>query len=291
MGRSRVPWHELIQDIFDEFLPVMSGRGIEIGDREFNKTFRVDYYCRAGAPLAGAQDPSVIRPFDHFREHNIIEYKSIHQTLTEAQFRNYVGRALVLENSGDGPSLQGRLTLTILTTRTPRKLLAVAAYGFERLADWKYRANWVPELDIIVIIQKETRGIVGGDPLGFIQVLEGNARLQASTWETLLDQDLLAQDVFKRIMETINREAYVSVLEQVRTEGKAEGLTEGLTKGLTKGVQSQIATLRKIAGSEAALPFERRLETADSVEELKELLLDVALAVDRYIDSQPEEPK
>ena len=71
----------------------------------------------------------------------------------------------------------------------------------------------------------------------------------------------------------------MSVLEQVRTEGFAEGFIEGFSKC----VKSQIATLRKIAGSEAVLPFERRFETANSVDEFKRLSEDIVNAVDQYL--------
>ncbi len=111
---------------------MMSGKRVRKLERERRSYFRLDYLCVAregegGAPGGGGED----LPFGHFKELNLIEYKSAFESLSEQTFRNYVGRALLVETEERGKSYQGRLTLTIVTSRRPRALLKCEEYGFE----------------------------------------------------------------------------------------------------------------------------------------------------------------
>jgi hypothetical protein len=73
--------------VLDEHLPLMSGKEVEDLGRERPHYFRVDYYCAVKGKLKRVEEYKKIRPFEHLKGRNIIEYKSIH----EVSMKEYLG--------------------------------------------------------------------------------------------------------------------------------------------------------------------------------------------------------
>ncbi len=271
-ARKRIDWHKLLQDILDNHLEMMSGKQVLEADREMSAHFRIDYFCRCGSgpPAGRAATIGGIRPFDHLKTCNVIEYKSIHQTLNERTFRAYVAKTLLMETRIGS---QDETTLTILLTRLPRALLK-SRYGFEQLTPWKYRSRFLPSLDIYLLIQRETRGIKGGEPLAFLQVLEGDSRYQGMVWQAVMAQDIEDDHDLKKVIMTIDREGYMTMLEKITKEA-VETAVEAAVEAAVK--EGEIKTLRRILSSilEARPKFQARygsaLAAATTVEEIRKL--------------------
>ena len=225
-----IKWHDIIQEILKEYLGLMSGKEVQEAGKERATYFQADYYCLVTGNLDLPDKPKVM-PFDHLKERNIIEYKSIHQTLNEARFRHYIGRALLLENPEGEASFQGKMTLTILTTRKPEKLFAVKQYKIKAVNRWKYVSSFLKDLDIYILVQKEMRGEKAGEALALLQVLEGERERQVEFWNELLNQNLANVDVIKKIIQEISQEAYMNLVTFLKNQGRAEGIAEGEMKG------------------------------------------------------------
>lgn len=214
---NEIEWHDLIQDIFREYLSMMSGKIIQEASKEYPSYFQADYYCLVKGELSDKDKKNIVRPFDHLKERNIIEYKSGYESLNEATFRQYVGRALLLENPDRGLSYQGKMTLTILTTMKP-EMFTKTAYRIEPINKWKYISRWIENLDIYILVQKEMRGEKAGEALALLQVLESKKEKQAQHWTNLLNQNLENAEVIKKIMQKISKEAYMNFVAQAKTE-------------------------------------------------------------------------
>ena len=265
---QRTDWHKLLQDILDDHLEVMSGKKVLEADREVSAHFRVDYFCRCGdeSPAGYAATVAGIRPFSHLRGCNVIEYKSIHQTLSEQTFRSYLAKTLLLESRLES---QGDTTLTIVLTRLPQKLLVQNRYGFHQITPWKYQCTCIADLDVTLLIQRKTRGINGGEPLAWLQTLEGDPRYQKLTWKGILDQDMKRTDLLKNVIMKISREDFMSYNDEIRRQAIEEAKPllqrEELTRVLTSILDIK-PRLRKRYGAALAgatdLEELRRLETA-----------------------------
>jgi hypothetical protein len=213
----------------------MSGKIIEEAQREEMRSFQVDYFCRATGKPGPKPKQEGIKPFDHLKRYNIIEYKSIHEVLNEQTFRHYVGRALAIEGAPKQKGWQGQTTLTILTTRLPSRLLSRKAYGFEEIHPWKFRSTWIDDMDIVILVQRRMRGFAGGDGLALLQVLEGDPRYQQECWREVLSQDLITKNVLKKVIMDIDEEVYMSLVEELKEEGRVEGRQEGRVEGRQEG--------------------------------------------------------
>jgi len=232
--RKRTDWHKLIQDILDEHLEVMSGKTVVERDRESSTHFRVDYFCRCSdePPAGRAATVAGIRPFDHLRGTNVIEYKSIHETLTDRAYRGYLGETLLLESRLEA---RGDMTLTIVLTRVPRGILSQEIYGFREITPWKYQTTVLGDLEVTILIQRMTRGIAGGEPFAYLQALEGDPQYRKETWRGILAQDLERPDPLKDVIMKLSREDFMSIADEFRREGERRGLRRGEQKGLIKG--------------------------------------------------------
>lgn len=229
-AQDSVNWHEIIQEILENYLPLMSGKVIKDASREYPKYLHVDYYCLTEGVLSEAQiDKTMIRPFDHLKNRNLIEYKSIHEVLNEGMFRQYVARALFLENPDQNTSYRGEMTLTILTTRKPESLISVKEYAITQLNAWKYKSEWIKDLDIYILVQKGMRGQKAGEALALLQVLEGERERQVEYWNNLFDQNLSNVEVLKKIIHQINKELYMNLVQELKKEGKIEGVLKILS--------------------------------------------------------------
>ncbi len=234
-----IPWHPIIQDILDEKLGLMSGKAILEGVREWQSYFRVDYFCRAdpdrpyhGKPAAG------VLPFEHLGEANLIEFKSIWERLDELTFRYYAARAMMVEYLERQAGRTGRVTLTILTTRRPVKILNDSRYLFERIYRWKYRSDWILPVEIHILIQSGTRKERRGEALSYIQVLEGDPKHQKECWRTALDQDLANVEDLKRIIMRISKERHMK-LRAGDQKGRPSGRPDRGTSGRPEGGPSE----------------------------------------------------
>ena len=186
------------------------------------------------------------------------KYKSIHQILDDATFRGYVAKALLLESR---LGTRGETTLSILTTRLPRKLLR-NDYGFEEITPWKLRSRFFPDLDIYLLIQRKMRGIEGGEPFAYLQILEGNRRYQRNTWQAIMDQDIENTEDLKKVIMEIAREGFMSIIEEAIEEAKPQMIAEGMVRVLT-------ALL--IAKPRLAARYGQALEAATTIEEIRRL--------------------
>ena len=260
MADEPIKWHDILQDILDHYLPLMSGKKIKEGERELARYFQVDYFCEIEGDLPAEQLPkNIVRPFDHLKARNVIEYKSIHEVVNESLFRHYVSRALYTESPEPGVTHQGNVTLTIMTTRTPETLFSMKEYAIERIDDWKYRSRWIKDLDIYFLVQKQMRGQKAGEALALLQILEGEKERQKQCWQEILSQDLQNVEVLKKIIAKINEEAYMNLVEALKNEGKIEGKIEGVLEALSW------------TAPELAEKYENRIKFAQTEEELREI--------------------
>ncbi|MDJ0838260.1 MAG: hypothetical protein QNK37_17215 [Acidobacteriota bacterium] len=270
MNPKPIPWHPIVQEIFDDHMELMSGKRILERDREVYTHFQIDYFCRTGrGKLRGkAAQIKGIRPFDHLLEYNVFEYKSINQTLNDKTFREYVARALMFESRHTKRSLRGKLTLNILLTRIPTALLKDPTYGFKPLTPWKFYCNCMG-LPVYILIQRKMRGIDGGDPLAFLQVLEGDPTYQKKVWGDLIGQDLTGVEALKDIMMKIGREAYMTIADLIIEEARPKIIDEARPSIVAEAKVKSLTKLLKKSGLWSE--FHPALQAAQTLDELEQL--------------------
>ena len=253
--------HDVIETILDEHLGFMSGKTIKRGEREQRRYFRVDYQCSTvgDIPESPGSKPQVL-PFEHLKDENIIEFKSCHQVLNEKIFRNYVARALVVETESPVDH-QGKVSLTIITTRKPISLIACGKYAIEQINDWKYKSRCFMDLEVFIIVIKGMRDKKAGEALAYLQVLEEGC------WNDVLGQKLENSEELKKFMGQINREEFMILADQFRQEGKIEGKIEGKMEGRKEEL------LRVLSWTSPKLceKYEAELRSAKTEEELEKL--------------------
>ena len=264
--KELIKWHDIIQEILKQHLGLMSGKILQEAGKERSTYFQADYYCLVTGNLSEPDQPKIL-PFDHLKERNIIEYKSIHEVLNEEMFRHYVGRALLLETPEKEISYRGRMTLTILTTRKPKQLFGIAEYKVKSINKWKYVSSWVKDLEIYILVQKEMRGEKAGEALALLQVLEGEKAKQLKFWNDLLNQDLSNADTIKKIMEEISMEGYMNLSKFLQDQGEMKGRVTELVKILKR------TSPKLVQKYETDLGSVKTLEEFEVIEEkiLKEL--------------------
>ena len=266
-----INWHSIIQDILDEHLPLLSGKKIKEGAREFSRYIKIDYYCEVEGDLPLEDEGrDIIRPLNHLKEKNVIEFKSYHETLNESTFRHYVMRALAVEMPKLGVSYQGKVTLTILSSRVPETLLKIPEYHFKPITKWKYHSSFIKDLDIYILIQREMRGIRGGEGLALFQVLEKDPDKQHAAWHDLFSQNLRNADVLRKIAEQISKEEVMSLVEEMKLVGKEEGRMEEAREGIIKVLEARV--------KDAPAEIKDTLSAITSLENLRALLKQAALA-------------
>ncbi len=271
MAHKLIIWHPILQMILDDQLELMSGKRILEKGREVFKFYQIDYFCRTGRgkPRGRAARVTGTLPFDHLLEYNVFEYKSINETLNDRTFRNYVARALMFESCHlKTKSLRGRLTLTIVLTRLPSAVLKDKTYEFTKLTPWKYYCNF-KGLPVYILIQREMRGVDGGEPLAYLQVLEGDPGYQRKTWRHLIGQNLGGENYLKDIMIKISEEAYMTIQEQIIEEVRPGIFEEGKEEGRAE-------LLLKLASINEFLPkYEQALASVKTPAELALLVAEI----------------
>ena len=202
-----IPWHPIVQDLLDENLAEMCGKCILQGEREMSGFFRLDYFFETQRKRPANQPPGE-KPFGHAKRYNIVEYKSIHETLNVGMLQKYAGRAYLVGQRKPSLRMQGRLTTTILTTRLPTRLLKNRLYQPRQIEPWKYKFEGFPGLDMYLLVQRQMRGLKLGEPMAYLQALEGDAKYREQCWGAIISQELPKHEILKRVMIKINREAY-----------------------------------------------------------------------------------
>ena len=219
--------HQTFQDIMREKADVMSGYQIKMGEPERRTHIQVDYFCIADLDKPYQGPERGIRPLANFQHYNIIELEGLGKTLNEGRFRYHVGRALVMENPSGKRSRNGQTGLTIITVHKPVKLLGIDEYGFQEQTAWQFHTTFIRNLPVTVVILRELQDIKGGEALAWLQLLEPDPTRRPATWAAILDQDLTSRDGLKRIMMDMDKEAFVTIAEEFRIEGRQEGRQEG----------------------------------------------------------------
>ncbi len=227
--------HQLFQDLMREKADVMSGYQIHEGERESRTHIQVDYFCIADLDKPYMGPEQGIRPLSDIRKYNVFELEGLGRTLNESRFRYHVGRTLVMENPGGKRSRLGEMGLTIITIHKPVKLLGLSHYAFKEEEPWKFKTMILNNLPVTIIILRELEGIKGGEALAWLQLMEPEPQRRTEVWTTILDQDLTSRDRLKSIMIKIDEEAFMTVAEEFRIEGRQEGRVEGREEGRVEG--------------------------------------------------------
>lgn len=265
-GQRKADRHEILGSILDEYLELMSGKQIRKGDSEQRRYFRVDYLCSAlSAPAITTSDPAVLRPFEHLMKKNVIEYKSCYEALNEKTFRNYVGRALLVETEEAGPGHQGQVTLTILTSRKPQGLLGSGRYRLEPVERWKYVSHWIEDLRIVILVLREMKGEKRGEALALLQLLEEGC------WDDVMSQQLDNAQQIERIMKEMNQEAVMILAEKYKKEGRKEGRLEGRLEGKLEGEKAALLEMLGWTAPELLPRYEQAISSAKTAPELEQV--------------------
>lgn len=254
---ERIDWHNILQEILENIsnLQLLSGKIIAGKAREYHQMIRADFICHTQGDLSNDKLKPIIRPFSHFKKRNIVEYKSSWEVVNEKTFRRYIARTLDAETCDD-VDYQGETTLTIFTTRKPESLIANKRYKIERISEWKYRSYWIDDLDVFILVHREMKGIQGGEALALLQALEDDKTKQKACWHSLLEQDLDNKDVIRKIIEKINKEAFMSLVEELKIERSQEIAIEMLKDGMEI---SQIMRFTKLPREEV-LKLKKKFE-------------------------------
>jgi len=245
--------HRFFQELMTVKADVMCGYQITAGERESRTHIQVDYFCIADRERPHRGPERGIRPFADFARYNVIELEGMGRTLSESRFRYHLGRALVMENPAGQSSRQGEIGLTILAVHKPVKLLKEGRYGFERVTPWKYRARILFDLPVTIIILRELQQVDGGEPLAWLQILEPDPNRRAAVWSHILAQKMTGQDQLKSLMMEMDKEAFMTIAEELRAEGRQVGLQEGRQVGLQEGRQVGLQEGRQMGMEEGQI--------------------------------------
>ncbi len=259
-----INWHKIVQNILEQHLSLLSGKVVAAGSREHHNMIRVDFFCHVKGDIPKEKLKPIMRPFNHLKERNLIEYKSMHDVVNEKMFRHYVSRALYMETCEKLP-YQGKTTLTIFTTRRPTALINKKRYSITPVNEWKYQSRWIKDLDVFIIVQKDMRGVKGGEALALLQILEGEKGKQIACWEKLFAQDLNNIDVLQNIAKQINKEKIMNLVEEL----KKEGIKIGEKKGEKKGEIKTFLRILSRKSPELAKKYERKIKSSIKKGELE----------------------
>ena len=112
---------------------------------------------------------------------------------------------------------------------------------------WKYRSNYIDALDIYILVQREMRDIKGGEAMALLQIIESDIDKQPATWKSIFTQELRNKDILKKIAEHINKEIFMSLVEEIKIEGKIERSREIALEMIKDGMEiDQIVKFTKL---------------------------------------------
>lgn len=195
----------------------------------------------------------------------------MHEVLNEGMFRQYLARVLFAENPNREETYQGEMTLTILTTHTPKTVLACKEYGFKKIHRWKYESRFFKDLEIYLLIQREMKDIQGGEGLALLQVLEGEEERQKILWDALYQQENLNIKLMEEIMHKINKETAMNLAEHYKIEGEKIGIEKGIEKGKIEGKIEELLEVLSWTAPELAKKYEKAIKEAKTEVALKKL--------------------
>ena len=160
------------------------------------------YYCELD--LSRAYDGPVkggVRPLKHLKRFNYFEVKAPGGTLSEALFTYYSARSLMCAcMPKKGRSRRKQSCLTIVTAHKPVSILNLDEYNFLEIEPWKYVSRWIAGFDIYILILPELRKVDGGEPMAYLQALEGNPMYQKTVWRRLLELELTGKKTVKDVI-------------------------------------------------------------------------------------------
>jgi len=251
--------HQAFQDLMKEKAEVLCGYHVIHGERETRTHIQVDYFCIADLDRPYTGPETGIRPLADFTRFNVIELEGLGRTLDERRLRYHIGRTLVMENAQGKTDRQGATSLTILAVHKPVKLLAHPGYRFEAASSWKFRTRALLDLPVTIIALRELQHIQGGEPLAWLQLLEPDRTRRPEIWANILDQEMTGRDRLKSIMMKIDEEAFMTIAEEYRTEGRIEGRNEGRIEGRNEGRNKGLAEGRSQGQIESLIKVTRNL--------------------------------
>ncbi len=266
---DRTDWHGTAQDVFDEKMDVLTGYKVLEAEREERTYIHVDYFVELDLdnPYDGPIQEG-IRPFARAKRYNSFEIKSFGDTLNENLFRKYSARGLLKAHIKGGLAAKGNATLYIVVANKPIKLLRVSDYEFSEVTSWMFQSNWIGGLDIYIIVLPGLREIDGGEPMAYLQALEGNPKHQKKVWSRILRLDTTGKRTLESTILKIDVEGYMSsIADDIELKGELKGKLKGELKSLKESVRLVLA----IAPPSFQNRFKAQLKKATSVETLATL--------------------
>ena len=150
--------------------------------------------------------------------------------------------------------------MTILTLHKPKLLLAEKAYKIERVTDWMYRSFLLPQVDVVILVQREMRGLQLGEAMALLQIIESDKDKQQQVWERVFDQNLDNIEKLQKIVEKIGGEVFMNLVQQLKKQGLSEGKQEIALEMLKDGMGiAQIVKFTKLS-EENVLALKKQLE-------------------------------
>jgi len=218
--------HHTFQDLMKVKADVLCGYHIISAEPEARTHIQVDYFCIADLDRPYTGPEQGIRPLDNFTHYNVIELEGLGRILSEGRLRYHIGRTLVMENPDAKPSRQGQISLTILTVHTPEKLLGSGKYSFKEVASWKYQTSVLGDLPVTIIVLRELQKVDAGEAAAWLQLLEPDPKRRPAVWAKILDQNFTSRERIKSTMIKIDEEAFMTIAEEFRVEGREERAIE-----------------------------------------------------------------
>jgi len=82
-------------------------------------------------------------------------------------------------------------------------------------------------LQVTIIILRALQREKGGESLAWLQLLEPDPLRRPAAWANILDQDLTSRERIKSIMVKMDEEAFMTIAEELRVEGRVQGIAQG----------------------------------------------------------------
>ena len=89
----------------------------------------------------------------------------------------------------------------------------------------------IPHVDVVILVQREMRGLQLGEAMALLQVIESDKDKQQQVWKRVFDQNLDNIENLQKIVEKIGGEVFMNLVQQLKKQGRTEGLIEGRTEG------------------------------------------------------------
>lgn len=222
---TRINWHDILQDLLDEHLPLLSGHPVQFATRELEEKSRYDYYCELDLDQKISSE-DVYRPLGHLKQFNVIEFKAYRDTLTSEGFFEYLSRLFkVMGRPDKRGSRWDKSTLTILLAHYPRKFFGECKsrnHLVTKESPWLYRVEAIIGLPVYILVLPGLRNQDLGFPAALLQALEPDPNYQPKMWERILQKQANFVNKLKRIIMRVNKGGFMNYLDQLKAEAQAE---------------------------------------------------------------------